>query len=221
MGHKERLSHKHLDQLEASEDLNPRHFYAAYIYDRAEEHKEDVATLVEKAHELDYPVRFWWLSDAVDLQGFPDRLIVCVHHPSMTEDAGMDLYEALKEKEVSWNELEAAGVNEYAFLGQPVDKLDSISKPNGSPLYASEVEDVEQASPRAKDLAEPVVLLPLELADVRLTAVEQLGRELNEAEMEMVAAHLTKTMDEPTEWALRVRQSIGDCVELGLIQVDK
>jgi hypothetical protein len=70
-------------------------------------------------------------------------------------------------------------------------------------------------------LAEPVVLLPLELEDVRLTAVEQLGRELNEAEMEIVTACLKKIMDEPIEWALKVRQSIGDCVELGLIQVDK
>jgi len=38
----------------------------------------------------------------------PYRLIVCVHHPSVAEDAGMDLYEALEEREVTWDGLEAA-----------------------------------------------------------------------------------------------------------------
>ena len=49
----------------------------------------------EQARRFGYPVRYWWLSEAVDLQGFPDRLIVCAHHPSRDEDAGMDLYDAL------------------------------------------------------------------------------------------------------------------------------
>ena len=220
MGGKERLPQEDLDQPETSEDLNPRHFYAAYVYDEAEAHKEDVATLVEKAQELDYPVRFWWLSEAVDLQGFPDRLIVCVHHSSISEDAGMDLYEALKEKEVKWHELEAAAVTEYAFLGQPVHGLDSISRPDGSQLYPSEVEETDIVLSEAKGLEEPVMLLPLELEDVRLTAVEQLGRELDEAEMEIVTDHLKKMMDAQIEWQFMVRQSIEDCVELGLISID-
>jgi len=68
---------------------------------------------------LGYPVRYWWISDAMELQGFPDRLIVCVHHPSTSEDAGMDLYDALKEKGVTWDDLEAAVVDEYRYLGNP------------------------------------------------------------------------------------------------------
>ena len=221
MGSKERLPQTGLDQPEGNEDLNPRHFYAAYVYDEAEAHKEDVTTLVEKAQELEYPVRFWWLSEAIDLQGFPDRLIVCVHHPSISEDAGMDLYEALKEKEVKWHDLEAAAVNEYTFLGQPIHDLDSISRPDGSQLYPSEVEETDLIPPEVKGWEEPVMLLPLELEDVRETAVEQLGRELDEAEMEIVTSHLKKMMDAQIGWAAIVRQSIADCLELGLIQVDK
>ncbi len=221
MGSPENSPPDNLSFQELGEDLNPRHFYAAYIYDEAETHKEDVATLIEQAQELEYPVRFWWLSDAVDLQGFPDRLIVCVHHPSMTEDAGMDLYEALKEKEVSWHELEAAGVNEYTLLGQPIEELDSIIRPDGSPLYPSESDDSDVAHLEPKDLGESLVFLPLELEDVRITAVEQLGRELNEAEMAIVTAHLQKMMDTQLGWADMVRQSIANCVESGLIQADK
>ena len=56
-------------------------------------------------------MRYWWLSDAMELQGYPDRLIVCVHHPSSSEDAGMDLYEALVSQGITWNDLEAAAVN--------------------------------------------------------------------------------------------------------------
>jgi hypothetical protein len=63
-------------------DLDPRHFYAAYVFDQAHKRQEDITTLVEQAQDLGYPVRYWWLSEAMDLEGCPDRLIVCVHHPS-------------------------------------------------------------------------------------------------------------------------------------------
>jgi hypothetical protein len=59
----------------------------------------------------------------MDLQGAPDRLIVCVHHPSRSEDAGMDLYNALKGKEINWDDLDAAAVEEYRFMGMPVIEL--------------------------------------------------------------------------------------------------
>jgi hypothetical protein len=55
----------------------------------------------------------FWLSDAMDLQGSHDRLIVCVHYPSHSESAGMDLYNVLKEKGVIWDELDSAVVEEY------------------------------------------------------------------------------------------------------------
>jgi hypothetical protein len=92
---------------QAKEELDPRHFYAAYVFAHAHERGEDVAALIEQAQLLGYPVRYWWLSQAMGPQGNPDRLIVCVHHPSMAEDAGMDLYEALEERQVTWDGLEA------------------------------------------------------------------------------------------------------------------
>lgn len=98
------------------EDLDPRHFYAAYVFDQAHERQDDIATLIERAQHLGYPVRYWWLSEAMALQGYPDRLIVCVHHPSSDSDAGMDLYETLKEHQVTWDELEAAAVGEYCQI---------------------------------------------------------------------------------------------------------
>jgi hypothetical protein len=219
MGSKERLSLESADQQEPSEDFNPRHFYAAYIYDQAEGHKEDVTTLIEKARELEYTVRFWWLSEAMELQGFPDRLIVCVHHPSTAEDAGMDLYEALKEEETSWSELEAAGINEYILLGKPIQDLASIVKPDGGRLYPSESENSEIATHEPGDFDEPIGFLPLELEDIQLTAVEQLGRELNKDEMEAVTTHLSRMVEAQIEWVSMVRQSIADCVELDLINV--
>ena len=124
------------DLGQAEEDLDPRHFYAAYVFDQAHDRREDVATLMEQAQQLGYPLRYWWLSQAVDLQGNPDRLIVCVHHPSMAEDAGMDLYEVLEEGQVTWDGLEAAAVEEYRLLGKPVEGLEVICRPDGTPLFA-------------------------------------------------------------------------------------
>jgi hypothetical protein len=217
MGNHERTPPGDLNNPEPGEELNPRHFYAAYIYDEAEGHKEDVVAVIEKAKELAYSVRFWWLSDAMDLQGFPDRLIVCVHHPSSAEVAGMDLYEALKEKEVRWGELEAAAINEYILLGKPIHDPASIIKPDGSKLYPTELENSEIAVHEPGYFEESIGFLPLELEDIQMTAVEQLGRELNEAEMEAVTTHLSRMMEAQIEWVSMVRQSIADCVELGFI----
>ena len=80
---------------EQREILDPYHFYAAYVFDRVNEHQSDVQTLIEQSHELSYPLRYWWLSEALDLQRSPDRLIAYVHHPSRSPDAGLDLYEIL------------------------------------------------------------------------------------------------------------------------------
>ena len=117
------------------EDLDPRHFYAAYVFDQAHERQDDIATLLEQAQHLGYPVRYWWLSEAMALQGHPDRLIVCVHHSSGAEDAGMDLYEALEERQVTWDGLEAAAVDEYRLLGKPVEGLEVICRRDGTPLF--------------------------------------------------------------------------------------
>ena len=138
MGNLERRSEK---SREPDEDLDPRHFYAAYVFDQAHERQGDVATLVEQAQQLGYPVRYWWLSEAMELRGHPDRLIVCVHHPSSTEDAGMDLYETLKERQVTWNDLEAAAVGEYRLFGKPIEGPEVICKSDGTPLFPSATSD--------------------------------------------------------------------------------
>jgi hypothetical protein len=123
------------DLGQAEEDLDPRHFYAAYVFDQAHEREDDIAALIEQAQQLGYPARYWWLSQAMELQGNPDRLIVCVHHPSVSEDAGMDLYESLTEEQVTWDDLEAAAVDEYRLLGRPIEGPEVICRRGGEPLF--------------------------------------------------------------------------------------
>jgi hypothetical protein len=53
----------------------------------------------------------------------------------MAEDAGMDLYEALEEKPVAWDGLEAAAVDEYRLLGKPIEGPEVICRSDGSPLF--------------------------------------------------------------------------------------
>ena len=118
-----------------AEILDPHHFYAAYVFDGAEKHQQDIQALIEQAQQLGYPLRYWWLSSAMDLQGDTDRLIVCVHHPSHSEDAGMDLYDALNRQQVCWDELDSAVVEEYGYLGHPVKSLEDINYPEGNHLF--------------------------------------------------------------------------------------
>ena len=72
------------DESPPTENLDPHHFYAAYVFESAALRGRDVAVLIHEAQRLSYPVRYWWLSEAMDLQDAPDRLIVCVHHPHLT-----------------------------------------------------------------------------------------------------------------------------------------
>jgi hypothetical protein len=105
------------------------------VLDQAHERQGDVAILVERAEQFGYPVRYWWLSEAMELRGHPDRLIVCVHHPSSAADAGMDLYEALREQEVTWDDLEAAAVAEYRYFGKPIEGSEVICRSDGKLLF--------------------------------------------------------------------------------------
>jgi hypothetical protein len=123
------------EQPPNGEKLHPGHFYAAYIFDRAETREEDVRKVLEVAQDLGYPIRYWWLSDAMDLMGSPDRLVVCVHHPSTSFDAGMDLYDALRGLNASWDDLEAAAPFEYQSYGRPVSDLLQLLLPRGLPLF--------------------------------------------------------------------------------------
>ena len=71
----------------------------------------------------------------MELAGFPDRLIVCVHHPSSAADAGVDLYETLKEQQVTWDDLEAAALGEYRYFGKPIEGPEVICGRGGAPLF--------------------------------------------------------------------------------------
>lgn len=117
------------------EVLSPHDFYAAYSFDYPEMRKDDVIALVEEAYRLGYPIRYWWLSDAMDLQGSPDRLIICVHHPASDTNVGMDVYNALKEKGVMWDDLESAAFEEYRDLSRPIIGPTGILLPDGKALF--------------------------------------------------------------------------------------
>ncbi len=123
MGGIERQTTHGIEKQTNIEILDSRHFYAAYIFDQANEREEDIGAVIKEAKHLGYLVHYWWLSDAMELQGSSDRLIICVHHPSYSEDAGMDLYDALKEKDITWDDLESAVVDEYRYLGNPIQEL--------------------------------------------------------------------------------------------------
>ena len=118
-----------------TEHLDPRHFYAAYVFESAYARQKDVAAVIAQAQQLGYPLRYWWLSDALYLDDAPDRLIVCVHHAATGENAGMDLYTALKEQEIEWDFLEAAAVDEYRVLGNSVEDTEKLLDPDGTPLF--------------------------------------------------------------------------------------
>jgi hypothetical protein len=74
----------------------------------------------------------------MDLQNTPERLIVCVHHLSGDEDAGMDLYKTLAKLKISWSDLEAAAPDEYKQFGKLIDSAEDICLPDGNSLFRSE-----------------------------------------------------------------------------------
>lgn len=132
MRHHERREGNHPVEYEL---CRSNHFYAAYIYDKPEIHQADITSLLNEAHRMGYPVRAWWLSQAMDIQDYPDRLIVCVHHPASDENAGMDLYDSLQSRQVYYDELNAATMDEYICLGKPVHTAEKMVDRNGFHLF--------------------------------------------------------------------------------------
>lgn len=181
------------------EDLHPHHFYAAYTFDNPATRRRDITILIDQAQQLERPVRYWWLSEAMDLQGSPDRLIVCVHHPSADENAGMDLYDALEHHQAKWDGLEAADVGEYRLFGKIISRPDNIFEPDGAPLFP-EPEDTEA-----------LFSLSLTRADMQMVAQGTLRRELTEAEMEAVTQLLPAAIGwvGSVEAALEAGQFLG------------
>jgi hypothetical protein len=117
------------------EILDPTHVYVAYVWDLAETRQNAVTALLEQAQGFGYRLRYWWLSEAMALGETPDRLIVCVHYPSQSEDAGMDVYDALTERGARWDGLGAAAVEEYQRYGKPISALGDIRKTDGAILF--------------------------------------------------------------------------------------
>jgi len=189
-----------------AEILDPHHFYAAHIFDQSETREKDITTLLEHSQQLGYPVRYWWLSDALELQGFPDRLIVYVHHPWAAEDAGMNLYEKLKEKEVSWNELAAAVVDEYRDLGKPAKELGDLRSPFGNLLFPQIITE-EKHLPYPENS-----LLLITREDVREELQDRLGRELTDKELSAVLVYFKKVLDY-LDWTLYLDEALNMSVE--------
>jgi len=194
------------------EILDPRHFYAAYVFDEAETRKYHIAAVVGEAQRLGYPVRYWWLSEAMELQDSPDRLIICVHHPAYGENAGMDLFEALTQQRIVWDEMDAAVVEEYGQLGKPLQDTSGIYTPDKTPLFspATGKLSVEQADPRTN---EGEAVFTLTRADIQAVAQEEIGRKLTDGEIEAVMDNAVKVF----EWAFIVANSIQACQEWGRV----
>lgn len=201
------------DEELKGEDIDPGHFYAAYIFDQPESHDEDITTIVTKARALGHPVRYWWLSDAMELGDVPDRLIVCVHHESFSTDAGMGLYRALKEEEISWNELEAASFAEYLQYGRFIRNIEDLHTPGGSKLFP----DKNPVEPTQLNSREPLPLVQLHWEDVQAAARTHFGRDLTETELGVVAPHIQRIVETQIDWPNTLREALTDCRALGLI----
>lgn len=178
-----------------AERLDPGHFYAAYIYDEPALRDHDVTGLMDEARRLGYPVRYWWLSDAMNLQGAPDRLIVCVHHPSGDENAGLDLSEALHKNQVKYDELDKAAVEEYAVYGKPIRWPGDIQTPAAKRLFPNlptsrADDDLEHPSLRETD-----PLVALTVGDAQSIALEALGRELTDEEIAGITTQIQEYLD--------------------------
>lgn len=192
------------------EILDPHHSYAAYVFDRANEHEHDIQGLIEQAQEFGYPLRYWWLSDAMELQGFPDRLIVCVHHPSSSENAGMDLYDALTEKVITWDDLEAAVVDEYRYLGKPIESLGDFRSPYGNWLFQHAARESGYLSQQED------AVYSITQDDIREEAQSYLGRELTEEELYVITAKFWKALDW-LDWSQYLYEVIRICQQAGWV----
>jgi hypothetical protein len=194
------------------ENLDPRHFYAGYTFDDAETRQSDVVTLIDEARRLGYSVRYWWLSDAVELEDAPDRLVICVHHPATDENAGMDLYEALKRRGVAWDDLEHASLEEYLLYSKTINGTSGISQPDGQLLFPSPTQ-VTANEPTKPLTREDEPLFVLTLGDIQTVALDKLGRYLTEPELKSVM----KTLLEPFDWSFLLRMAIQACQMNGTV----
>lgn len=178
------------------EPLDPHHLYAAYVFDQAETQQKDIAAVIREARRLGHPVRYWWLSETMEVDlvnsGLGDRLIVCVHHPAGGENAGMDLYEALTQRGAKWDGLEAAAVEEYFYYSKTATGPNGIRTPDGRLIVSPPDAFAKSEHP---DMREIDPLIAVTLGDAQAIALEELGRELTEAEIATMTADLQELVD--------------------------
>ena len=187
---------------ERGEKLNPRHLYVAYIYDQPQFCEPDIATFIEQAQALNYPLRYWWLSQAINLgDDIPDRLILAVNTRTQGEEAGFDLYQALEAEDIFWDEHEAASYVEYASFGKRLSEIEDIKTPAGAVLFEKP----------------PIPLLQLDHEELQEVAYHLLGRQLKSHEITAVGKTLRQYLNALVDWDFVLRDSLVLTQELGLL----
>lgn len=177
------------------EQVSPNHFYAAYSFDEAASRQSDVVAVIEEARGHGCSVRYWWLSDAMDLEGAPDRLIVCVHHLSRDENAGLDLYEALKQQGTRWDDLESAAPEEYLMYSRTITEPHGLRYPDGRPLFPTPKSDLSPPPHPEPALRDDEPRFALTVGDIQEALHERMGRPLTTAELKAIIGELEETLD--------------------------
>jgi len=126
----------------------------------------------------------------------------------------MDLYDALKEKEVTWDDLEAAAVDEYRHLGKPARELGDVRSPFGNWLFP-------HAIPEVKRLPYPEnALLLITREHVREELEDRLGREVTEEELSAVLVYFNKALDH-LGWTFYLDEALQKSVEARQMRWDE
>jgi hypothetical protein len=131
---------------------------------------------------------------------------VCVHIHSCSEDAGLDFYNALKQEEVSWDDLEAAMMDEYQVFRKQVQEMEDFRLPSGNLLFPN-VSRIEESDQQANQL-EPLFLLTQD--DVREHAEETIGRGLTNGEFNVLLIQFRKSL-EWLDWRAFLDEAIQRC----------
>ena len=188
------------------ETLDPSHFYAAYVFNQPETHRDAIATLLEQTQQLGYPVRYWWLSETTELEeDHPDQLLVCVNQPAEDKAAGVDLLVTLHQhimRPMTWVGLEASALGEYREFGKEIKKPESIYWPDGMSLFPEQSPD--------NGITETFILI---VQDIQAAAQEKLGRDLTDEEVEAVVDSMRKAYD----WDFYLGECIRACQDYGKI----
>ena len=203
MGTPEQLLCPGAGEQPASEALDPHHFYAAYTFESAALRGRDVASLFEHAHRFECPVRYWWASEVTNLKGAFDRLIVCVHHTSLVKAVEMHsvLRQAAAKGQVTWDDFDAAVLDDYRTYGRIIDDPKNIVEPDGKQLFIME------------SAGDADALYTLTRADVQLIAQGMLGRALSDAEIAAVTAELPSVIN----WMDPIEYTIWTCQQSGSV----